>query len=390
MTIKDSVSSAVKDQTSRRKLAKQYERTNNILFLTDIVFTVFVLVVFIFTGGSGGYSNRLAGLIRSWTGNYWLQLSIYTAIITTIYFFLLTPFKFYDGYILEHKYQLSNETLWGWVKDRAKIYVLNMISMLLMAIVVYVCINYSPNSWWLFVGLAYIFFSIVLGNIFPVLIIPLFYKLKPLENEVLVNKLVALAAKAGAKILGVYEIELSEKTKKANAALVGLGNTKRIILGDTLLRNFSHEEIEVVLAHELGHFYYKHIWKFIFFGSLITFAGLYLVSLIFNEVVLNLGYGGINDIAGYAVFLLCMLIFTTIISPVNSAFSRYCERQSDLFALEKTGLPNEFITAMTKLADQNLADDSPNAVIEFLLHDHPSISRRVKFAQRFMAAKKAS
>lgn len=375
---------------TRKKLAKQYERVHNILFLIDIVFTLMVLMVFIFTGGNGGYSNQLAGLIRSWSNNYWLQVSIYITITTTIYFLLLTPFSFYGGYLLEHKYQLSNESFWMWIKDRFKSYILNVIFMLLLGLVLYVFLVYAKHSWWLWVGSMWFLFGIILSNIFPIIIIPLFYKLKPLENEDLKNKLIFLSEKVKAKISGVYEIILSTKTKKANAALTGLGNTKRIILGDTLLDNFSNEEIEVVLAHELGHFYYKHIWKLIFFGAFITFAGLYLISLIFNDVVMNLGYNGIADIAGFPVFLLCMFLFSIFTSPLNSTYSRYLENQADLFALKQTNLPKDFITAMTKLADQNLADDQPNPIIEFLLHDHPSISRRIKLAERFMNTHKAS
>lgn len=376
-------SSAAVDNSSRKKLAKKYELVHNVLFLVDIVYTVAVILLFINMGGEGGYSSRLVEWIGSWCANYWLQILFYMVIITTVYMISLLPLSCYSGFYLEHKYQLSNETFFSWIKDKGKSLLLNIVFMVLFGEIVYLFLNVSQQSWWLWVGIVWILFGIVLSNIAPVLIIPLFYKLKPLEDTELTNRLVDLANRVKANILGVYEIELSAKTKKANAALAGLGNTKRILLGDTLLKNFTHEEIEVILAHELGHFYYNHIWKLIFFGGIITFGGLYVSSLILESSVTSLGFENITNIAAFPIFLICMFIFTLISTPLNNLYSRILERQADTFALKQTKAPKHFISSMKKLAELNLADEEPHPVIEFLLHSHPSIGRRVKFAEQF-------
>lgn len=373
----------MEEDTIRKKRAKRYELIHNILFMVDIICTVLVVVLFTFWGGKGGYSALLLQWISEWCPNYWLKLAVYLGMITTGYMIFLLPLGFFGGYILEHLYELSNETFFAWFKDRGKSYLLNLLFMLVFGEILYLFFNLTKDSWWIWVGIVWVLFGIVLSNLAPVLIIPLFYKLRPLEDDTLTKKLIALAEKVNANVLGVFEIDLSAKTKKANAALTGLGNTKRILLGDTLLKNFSHEEIEVILAHELGHFYYKHMWKMIFFGGVVTFGGLYATGLILSHIVQTAGFSGITDIAAFPLFILCMFIFALVSMPLTGGFSRALERQADLFALRETDAPDHFISSMKKLANLNLADENPNPVVEFLLHDHPSIGRRVAFAERF-------
>ncbi len=374
---------SLSDIQARKKQAKKYELIHNILFAVDMVYSVILVVLFTFTGGQGGHSARLVEWIGSFAPNYWIQVACYLVILTTVYLILLLPISFYGGYYLEHKYQLSNETFFMWLKDKGKSYLLNLIFMVVFGEILYLFFTFTQESWWVWVGIIWVLFGIVLSNIAPVLIIPLFYKLKPLEDATLTQKLVALAERVNARILGVFEMELSAKTKKANAALAGLGNTKRILLGDTLLSNFNQDEIEVILAHELGHFYYKHMWKLIFFGGAVTFGGLYITSLVLNKVVIQTGFAGITDIAAFPLFILCMFAFALISMPITSTFSRILERQADLFALRETGRPNHFISSMKKLADLNLADENPHPIIEFLMHDHPSIAKRIKLAEQF-------
>jgi len=230
-----------------------------------------------------------------------------------------------------------------------------------------------------------------MANLTPVLIIPLFYKLKPLANESLKEKLTDLAEKAKTKILGIFEIEFSRKTRKANAMLAGLGNTKRIILGDTLLNNFSEDEIEAVIAHELGHFYHKHIWKMIATASVLTVAGFYIANLALTGLLNTFGYLGLRDVTDVAAFPLLMLslfLFSLVTMPLNNSLSRALERQADRFALTTTDKPGAFIAGMQKLAKQNLADTEPPPLIELLLHSHPSIGKRVRMAQQYTDEKK--
>ena len=215
------------------------------------------------------------------------------------------------------------------------------------------------------------------------LILPLFYKLKPLENESLRQRLTALAQRVGAHVLGVYRMAMSEKTKKANAAFAGLGATKRIILGDTLLDQFAEDEIEVVMAHEMAHYKHGDISKLIVWSAATTLLGLRIADAVMRWALPKFGFSHPSDLGAFPLLALCMFGFSLVVMPLNNAFSRWRERLADRTALELTRNPEGFIRAMRKLADQNLADLSPHPWIEFLLHDHPALARRIALAEQW-------
>jgi STE24 endopeptidase len=204
-----------------------------------------------------------------------------------------------------------------------------------------------------------------------------------LADEALRGRLTALAERAGARVLGVYRLDLSAKTKKANAALAGLGRTKRILLGDTLLNGFAPDEIEVVLAHELAHYRHGDLWKLIAWNSVTTLVGLKVADAVLQALLPRHGFAGVADVGAFPLLALSLLGFGLVTMPVNHAFARWRERLADVGALALTGNPAAFIRAMQKLADQNLADAAPHPVIEFLLHDHPALARRIAMAERW-------
>ncbi len=188
-----------------------------------------------------------------------------------------------------------------------------------------------------------------------------------------------------AKILGVFEMDLSRKSKKANAMFTGIGNTKRIILTDTLVRDYTPEEIESVLAHELGHFYHNHIWKLVGVSTAATFVGLYMTNILLGVLLRAGGFSQMTDVAALPIFALVLSVFGLLVMPASNTYSRVFEKQADTFALETTQNPQAFISSMRKLANQNLSNPDPNPVIEFMLYSHPAISKRIKLAESFQA-----
>jgi len=248
---------------------------------------------------------------------------------------------------------------------------------------VYFLLRLVGAWWWAAVGGFFLLFGVVLSALFPVLILPIFYKLQPLENELLVKKLSDLARRVGAKVLGVYRMGMSEKTKKANAAFAGLGATKRIILGDTLLNHFAEDEIEVVMAHEMAHYRHGDLWRMIAWSTVTTFVGLWIADMVVRQALPHFGFERVSDLAAFPLLALCLFGFSLVVMPLNNAFSRWRERLADTEALELTRNPDGFIRAMRKLAEQNLADLAPHPVIEFLLHDHPSLARRITLAEQW-------
>jgi STE24 endopeptidase len=225
-------------------------------------------------------------------------------------------------------------------------------------------------------------FDVLLSNLAPVLIFPIFNKYTPLgeEHADLADRLIRLAERAGTRVRGVYQFDLSKRTKAANAALTGLGNTRRIILGDTLINEFTPAEIETVLAHELGHHVHKDIPLGIAVSTVMTLVGLYLASLALDWGVSYFGFSGPGDIAALPLFALVMGAYGLVTMPLGNAFSRWRERRADEYALKMTGDGPAFASALSRLANQNLADADPEPWVEVLLYSHPALGKRIKRA----------
>ncbi len=191
----------------------------------------------------------------------------------------------------------------------------------------------------------------------------------------------ALAQKTDTKVQGVFTMDMSRRTKAANAALTGLGNTRRIVLGDTLLNEFSPDEIETVLAHELGHHVHRDIPLLIACGTLLTTFGLYLASLGMDWAVGAFGLEGVADPAGLPALIVLFGLYQLLVMPIANAFSRWRERLADDYALAATGNSQAFATAMVRLANQNLGDVEPEAWVVWLFYDHPPLGERIAKAE---------
>lgn len=368
---------------NREEKARQYDKIRNKLTLVNMIATPLLLVAAFAIGPNGGLSGWFVRWIESWSGSFWLTVGSYAVGGVAVSTMVFLPLRFYSGYILEHRFDLSNQTVPAWFKDLLKSLLIDVIVTVLIMEVVYALMRFTGGQWWIYAAICWIFFAVLMSNLYPVLILPLFYKLKPVEDKDLCDKLVKMAEGVGAKVLGIFEMDMSAKTKKANAMLAGLGNTKKIIFGDTLLKNYSPKEVEVILAHELGHFYHKHIWKLISVSIASSFFGLYIAHVVLTYFIDVIGFRGLDDVANFPLFCLALFLFFMITMPLGNAFSRRCERQSDRFALDRTGDVPSFISSMEKLAAQNLANKEPNPVIEFCIHSHPSIGKRIRMAQQY-------
>jgi STE24 endopeptidase len=297
---------------------------------------------------------------------------------------LTAPLAYYGGFVLPHRYGLSTMTLKGWLGDLLKGLVLGLVLEGLAIELVYALLAFQPNSWWLWVAIVMLFFSVIMANLAPVLIMPLFYKFQPLPEGDLTKRLLALADRAHTRVRGVFTMQMSSKTTAANAALMGLGNTRRIVIGDTMLDRYTPDEIEVVLAHELGHHVHHDLWKLIISQSVLTLAGLYVVNLVLHWAVNTQHYyPGLADAATIPLLLALIGAYGLIIMPIGNSYSRRIEYQADEYALQSTGMVEAFQGAMKRLANQNLSDVEPSLLIEVLFHDHPSVGKRLKHANEY-------
>ncbi|MBK8981158.1 MAG: M48 family metallopeptidase [Ignavibacteria bacterium] len=363
----------------RDELAKEYSKINQIISLTETILFFVITVLFIVSG----YSKSLEAFAFGFTSNAYIALLIFFGIFGIFQSVISFPLGFYSEYVLEHKYELSNQTIAGYFREKFKGILIGILIGVPLTLIFYFIIKNYPDSWWLILGVTIFFFSVIIGRLAPILIMPLFYKFKPIENQEIESRIKSLCERTGVKVQGIFEFDMSKNTKKANAAFTGLGKSKRIILGDTLLEKFSPEEIEMVFAHEMGHYKRRHILKLMSVSVLMTFAGLYLTSLVYSDTLSYFGFSSVSEIAALPLLFLYLSLFGLITTPVSSILSRKYEWEADTFALETTLDRKSFISAMEKLADQNLADRTPNKIIEFLFHSHPSIDKRIKFAENF-------
>ena len=227
-----------------------------------------------------------------------------------------------------------------------------------------------------------------MAQIAPVVLFPIFYKFEPLQNEDLKARLVRLSERAGTRVRGVYKWKLSEKSNKANAALTGLGATRRIILADTLLDNYSPEEIEAVLAHELGHHVHRHILKSIGVQAIVTLGGFWAANFVLHIAVDRWHmFETLSDFANMPLLVLVATVLSLLLMPALNAYSRFNERQADRYAFRSIATVTPFISSMNKLASQNLAERTPSRLVEWLFHSHPAISRRVQAAEAWSKVK---
>src|SRR5712692_4532883 len=371
----------------RQRKAKEYARIRRRLSFVSMGIGVAGILIFLFTNLGIWLKDQLQ--VLSWqpiAGWFPWQILVYFLILILGYEIITAPIGYYNGFILPHRYGLSTMTLKGWLGDLFKGLVLGLVLESLAIELVYVLLASQPETWWLWVALVLLFFSVVMANLAPVLILPLFYKFTALPEGDLTKRLLALAERAHTRVRGVFTMQMSSKTTAANAALMGLGNTRRIVLGDTMLDRYTPDEIEVVLAHELGHHVHHDIWKLIVSQSILTLGGLYLVNVVLHWAVETQHfYLGLADAATIPLVLALIGAFGLIVMPIGNGLSRTVEYQADEYALQVTQMVEPFKSAMTRLANQNLSDVEPSPIIEFLFHDHPSINKRLKHADEFVA-----
>lgn len=364
------------DETTSR--AKQYSRRKIRLAVIQLILTTVFLLIMVVSGASAA----LRELVARWSENLYAQVGLYLALFAGVYYVLLAGLDFYGGFVLEHEFSLSNQTIFGWLKKTTKKVMLSLPMLLVAGEVLYFFLRHFPNYWWVLTAAAWLMFTIVLGRIAPVLIIPLFYKCSPLPNENLRERLLELGRNCGVAVKDVFEIQLSKDTKKANAAVAGIGKSRRILLGDTLLKNHSDEEVEAVFAHELGHMRLSHTWKILGFGAVISLACFYVTDLLFQTCMTRFGFSHIHDVAAFPLLALILTVAGLIFMPIQNAYLRHLEKQADMFAIGHIPDNHSFISAIKKLSDQNLSDPSPSRVVELLLYDHPPIAKRLAYCEQ--------
>jgi STE24 endopeptidase len=361
--------------------ARRYNHIRRRLGIADFVVALVFLLVLLITGWSG-WLRDLAQ--RMGFDNYSVSLFMYLLLLLAISKGLSIGLDYY-GFRLERYYKLSTQRFRSWAWDEVKSFLVGLVLGSIVVELLYFTIRQRPQDWWVLAWLLFLGLFVVLAQLAPVVLFPIFYKFEPLEDEDLRRRLVMLSQRAGTRVRGVYRWRLSEKSRKANAALTGLGATRRIILADTLLDNYTPEEIEAVLAHELGHHVHRHILKSILVQAGVTLLGFWAANWTLHYALDRhlFDFDGLHDFANLPLLALVSVVLSLLLMPVLNAYSRFNERQADRYAFESIASIEPFISSMNKLAQQNLAERVPSKWVEWFFHSHPSISRRLAAAEEW-------
>jgi len=364
----------------KQKQAKQYARIRRRLWLVDMIISALYFLAWIFFG----WSISLREWLSTITTDPWLLVPLFVLVFGGIFFLLNLPLGYYSGFVLPHRFDQSNQDLKDWIMDQIKGLAIGAPLGLILLELLYLALRLTGDFWWLWTAGGLLIFNVLLINLAPILIMPLFNKYVPLgdEHKELADRLLNLVQRAKTKVRGVFKFDMSKRTKSANAALTGIGNTRRIVLGDTLIDEFSTDEIETVLAHELGHHVHNDIPVLVTYGVLSTTLALYLASLGLNWAIGTLGFTSPADIAALPALGLIMGIYDFLTMPLNNAISRWREGMADDYALQATGKYEAFASAFTRLANQNLGEIDPEKWVVFMFYSHPPLGERIEKARR--------
>jgi STE24 endopeptidase len=356
--------------------AKRYEKEKRLLGLASMLLSLVVLLGFYFSGLSAWLANLQIGNSIIWT------FLLYVLSFQVISVFFGFPLSFYSSYVHEHRWNFSNHTVKSWLWEQIKGFLVGLILMLiLLGLLFWIMALYSQN-WWFIAGLAFAFVSVVLATIFPVVILPIFNKYTAVENKELTDTLERILSEGGLKSSGFFKEDMSRQTKKENAFLAGLGKTRRVVLGDNLMENMSVPEIESIIAHEVGHYKNRHIWKNLVIGTLEGVVAFFILNLAMRSIFSQFLSSTSWNLTLFPVFIIMAGgISVFLFSPFSNAISRYFEKNADRYALESIQDKKAFMTAMAGLADRNLSNAYPEWWVKLLYYSHPPVGERLAMAE---------
>jgi STE24 endopeptidase len=364
--------------SEKQRQARRYEKEKRLLGLASTLLMLIVLLVFYHSGFSALLSQGVPGHSPFWT------FLFYIATLQASLFFFTFPLSFYSGYVHEHRWDFSNQTVKSWLWEKIKSFLVGLVLMWCILGLLFWAMEMFAGLWWLAAGLGMALVSVVMATLFPVVILPIFNKYTPIENRELENALEDILERGGLRSSGFFKEDMSRQTKKENAFLAGLGKTRRVVLGDNLMDNMSIDEMKAILAHEVGHFRHRHMWKGIALGTVQQLIVFYAVDWLMGQTF----PGFLTSIQENLRVFPYFIVFAGSVSgflfgPLGKALSRGFEKQADLYALQNIAHPRMFLTALAGLADRNLSNAYPEWWAKLLYYSHPPIGERLEMAENF-------
>jgi Zn-dependent protease with chaperone function len=363
--------------------AIRYYRSGNVLWVVENVWGIIVPVLFLFTGFSARIRAWAAKVGRKW----FFVIGLYFILFTLLNYLIDFPLSYYQEFVRQHAYGLSNQTFRKWFGDSLKELAVGLVIGFATLWIPYLLLKKSPRRWWLYTSILAVPFICVFMLIAPVFIDPLFNDFGPMKNKALELKILALADQAGIEGSRVYEVNKSVDTKAINAYVNGFMSTKRIVLWDTILQKLDEQELLVVMGHEMGHYVLGHVIKGILFFSLLILATLYVANLTAGHLISRFkerfGFSQFSDIASLPLLILLINSFSLIVTPIALSFSRHQEHEADRFGLEITRNNHAAATAFVKLQQENLSNPRPGPLYKLWRSSHPPIGERIDFCNTY-------
>jgi STE24 endopeptidase len=363
--------------------ALRYHYSGLVLWGINIVWGLAIPALFLFTGFSARIRTWAQAIGRKW----FFVVGLYFAIFSVISFLIDLPLTYYQGFVRQHAYGLSNQTLGKWVGDSLIGLAVGIVIGFLFLWVPYLLLKRSPRRWWLYTGLLMIPFLILMILVQPIWIDPLFNKFGPMKNKALEANILALAERSGIEGGRVYEVAKSEDTKVLNAYVTGFGNTKRIVLWDTTIAKLNEQELLFVMGHEMGHYVLGHVWKSILFFAAVIMATLFAIhktaGWLIGKYQHRFGFSQLSDVASLPLILLLFSVYLLVITPGVMAFTRFNEHESDRFGLEILQNNHAAATAFVKLQTENLGVPRPHWLVRLWQASHPTLGERIDFCNAY-------
>ena len=356
--------------------AGQYTQAKLLANHFEIIFSTFVLLIWTL----GGAMN--------WLDIFWYERisdpillgTVFILSIMLIASFIDLPFSIYRNFILEERFGFNRMTIKTFAGDLIKELILTLALGIPLIYAILYLMNMSTigDYWWIYVWLILSLFTITMMWIYPTFIAPIFNKFKPLENNSLRKRIDNLLDRTGFGSDGIFIMDGSKRSSHGNAYFTGIGRNKRIVFFDTLLKGMEDEEIEAILAHELGHFHHKHVRQRIVSSFIFSLISLALLGYLIKQVWFfhGLGISEPSSHTALVLFSLTLPVFSFFITPISNLISRKHEFQADAFAASHTDA-NDLISSLTKLYRENSSTLSPDKYYSAFHDSHPSAILRI-------------
>ncbi len=363
--------------------ALRYYRSGNVLWVVNLLWSLAIPLLFLFSG----FSTRIRDWARRLGRKWFFIIAVYFVLFSVICFAIDLPLSYYEEYFRQHAYGLSTQTFQKWAGDSLKGLIVGLVMGCVFLWIPYLLLEKSPRRWWLYSSILAVPFLFFIMLISPIWIDPLYNEYGPMKNKELEGKILALAERAGIEGSRVFEVNKSVDTRAVNAYVTGFLGTKRIVLWDTLLAKMDDREVLVVMAHEMGHYVLHHVVWGIVFASLLILSALYsaysLAERLIKKFKVRWGFEQLSDIASLPLILVLTGVLAFLLSPVALAYSRYQEHEADRFALEMTRSNHAAATAFVKLQRENLGVPRPGPLYKMWRETHPSIGERIDFCNDY-------